>query len=143
MVDGDDLVISRDKLGVDGTNDGLLHDLGPLLAAQLDLLLVDGLAVGLADLKHEGPVGACLLLGILHILAITLHQSKCKIRHRLLDLIRILDQRLNSLDAGAVASTMSTEMKSTLALAAMLTALQECYSVDCCCCDLTTGAQDN
>lgn len=53
MVDGDNLVICRYKLGVDGTFNALLHNLRPLLATQLDGFLVDRLAVGLADLKHE------------------------------------------------------------------------------------------
>ncbi len=53
VVDGHNLVISRRELGVDGSLDGLLHNLGPLLTAELDGLLVDRLAVGLADLKHE------------------------------------------------------------------------------------------
>ena len=75
MVDGHNLVFCRHKLGVDGTGDGILDNLGPLLTTQLGLLLVDWLTVGLADLKHEGPVRTCLLLGVLCILTITLQME--------------------------------------------------------------------
>ena len=52
VVDADNLRVSRDELRVEGTNDGLLHDLGPLRATQLGHLLVHRFEVGLADLKH-------------------------------------------------------------------------------------------
>lgn len=75
MVDGHNLVICCHQLGVEGANDGLLHDLGELLASQLDGLLVDRLAVGLTDLKHEGPVWAALVLAARDILAVTLKDA--------------------------------------------------------------------
>ena len=52
MVDGYNLVICRGEFGVNGALDSLLDYLRPFMAAQLDLFLVDWLAVGLADLKH-------------------------------------------------------------------------------------------
>ena len=75
MVDGDNLVSSRCKLGVDGALDSLLDNLRPFLTAQLDILLVDWLAVGLAALKHERPVGSTLFLCTRHVLAITLQHN--------------------------------------------------------------------
>lgn len=73
MVDGDDLVRAADELGVEGALDGLLHQPVPGAARKLARLPVDWLAVGLADLKHEGPVGACLLLAVWRLTAIPLH----------------------------------------------------------------------
>ncbi len=80
MVDGHYLVVSRCELGVDGTLDGLLDDLRPLLTAQLNVLLVHRLAVRLADLEHERPVGTGLLLGVAHVLAITLSPQQSRVR---------------------------------------------------------------
>lgn len=73
MVDGDDLVRAADELGVEGALDGLLHQPVPGAARKLARLSVDWLAVGLADLEHEGPVGACLLLAVWRLTAIPLH----------------------------------------------------------------------
>lgn len=73
MVDGDDLVRAADEFGVEGALDGLLHQPIPGAARKLARLPVDWLAVGLADLEHEGPVGACLLLAVRRLAAIPLH----------------------------------------------------------------------
>ena len=72
VVDGDDLIGGGDHLGVKGANDGVLDNLGPLLAAHLAGILVDGLLLRLAHLKHERPVGARLGFGALRIAGITL-----------------------------------------------------------------------
>ena len=72
MVDGDDLVGATDELGVEGALDRLLHQAIPGAACKLAGLPVDRLAVALADLKHERPVGTRLLLAVWGLGTITL-----------------------------------------------------------------------
>ena len=64
VVDGDDLVRAADELGVEGALDRLLHQAIPGAASKLAGLPVDRLAVALADLEHERPVGSRLLLAV-------------------------------------------------------------------------------
>ena len=64
VVDGHNLVRAADELGIEGTLDGLLDQAIPGTARKLARLPVDRLHVALADLKHEGPVRASLLLAV-------------------------------------------------------------------------------
>ena len=76
VVDGDNLVRAADELGVEGALDGLLYQSVPGTARKLARLPVDWLAVGLAHLKHEGPVWARLLLAVWRLTPISLHQGQ-------------------------------------------------------------------
>lgn len=75
MVDGDYLVPSLNHLRVECADNGFLDNLRPLAASQADGLLVDGLEVALADLKHEGPVRACLCLSVLPVAGVSLQRG--------------------------------------------------------------------
>ena len=75
MVQGHDLAVLLDELGVAGSLHTLPHNACPTAACEALQLVVDGLELALADLEHQGPVGAALRLALLRLCAISLHSQ--------------------------------------------------------------------
>ena len=77
VVQGHDLAVLLDELGVEGSLHTLPHNACPAAAGKALHLVVDGLELALADLEHQRPVGPALGLAVLRLCAISL-QSQCQ-----------------------------------------------------------------